>query len=139
MSTAATSANAIQNLIYRAVNWALVADNTATTPATVVDIALHVGAPSTSAQTTNEATYTSYARVTVARSAAGWSAASAGALSNLALIQFPESTGGSNVIDYVSVGINGTIIHYGALSASRTITSGIQPQFAIAALVSTQT
>lgn len=139
MSTATTSANSIQNLIYRAVAWALVADNAASTPATVVDIALHVGAPVTSAQTSNEATYTSYARVSVNRNTGGWSAAALGALSNAALIQFPESTGGSNVVDYVSVGINGTIIHYGALSAARTITSGIQPQFAASALVSTQT
>lgn len=139
MSTAAGSANSLQNLIYRAVAWALVADNAGTTPATAIDIALHTAAPTTNVQTDSEANYGAYARIQINRNTGGWTAASAGALSNAALAQFPESTSGTNVITHVSTGINGNIIHFGALSASRTITSGIQPQFAANALVSTQT
>jgi len=136
MSTAVDSANSILDLIYRATAWADLAENDASSPATNLVLALHTAAPATSAQTSNEASYTSYARVNVPRSGSGWTAASAGELDNVALIQFPESTGGTNTITHVSVGVGGTIIHYGALAASRTVTSGIQPQFAIGALVS---
>lgn len=139
MSTSVDSANSILGLIYRAAAWADMAENDATSPATVLDIALHTAAPATSSQSSNEATYTSYARVTVARSGAGWSAPAGGSLNNAALIQFAECTGGSNTITYVSVGNAGTIIHFGALGAARAVSSGIQPQFAATALVSTMT
>lgn len=136
MSTATTSANSILGLIYRAEAWADIAQDDGSSPATTLDIALHTAAPASSAQTSNEATFTSYARVAVSRSGTGWSAPSGGELSNAALIQFAECTGGSNTITHVSVGSGGTIIHYGALTASRAVSSGIQPQFAASALVS---
>lgn len=137
MSTATASANSLLGLIYRAAAWADMAQDDGTSPATDLDIALHTAAPTTDAQTDSEATYTSYARVSVSRSGSGWSAPSGGALESVAQIAFPESTGGSNVITHVSIGNGGTIIHFGALGAPRTITSGIQPQFAAGALVST--
>lgn len=139
MSTSITSANSILNLIYRAIAWAGLSDNAATSPATTLTIALHTAAPASSSQSSNEATYGGYSAITIARSAGGWSAASGGSLSNAALAQFAECTSGSNVITHVSVCVAGTIIHFGALSASRTVSAGIQPQFAASALVSTIT
>lgn len=139
MSTSVDSANSILGLIYRAAAWADMAENDGSSPATSLDIALHTAAPATSSQSSNEATYTSYARVAVARSGVGWNAPAGGSLDNAALIQFIECTGGTNVITHVSVGNAGTIIHWGALSASRSVSSGIQPQFAAGALVSTMT
>lgn len=139
MSTSVATANSILDLIYKAAAWAAVADNAASGPATTIDIALHTAAPVTNLQTSNEATYGAYARVSVARSGAGWAAASGGANANAALIQFVQCTSGSNTITHVSVGIGGTIIHYGSLSASRAVSAGIQPQFAASALVSTIT
>lgn len=139
MSTSVDTANSLLNLIYRAAAWADMAENDSSAPATSLDIALHTAAPATSAQTSNEATYTSYARVAVARSGVGWDAAAGGSLDNAALIQFVECSGGANVITHVSVGVAGTIIHYGALSASRSVSDGIQPQFAAGALISTMT
>jgi len=86
---------------------------------------------------TNEAAYGSYARVTVT-AATGFSAASGGATANTGLIQFPECTSGSETITHVgivdTVSGTGTIIYSGALTASRAVSSGIQPQFAIGAL-----
>lgn len=139
MSTSTDSANSILGLIYRAAAWADIAQDDGSSPATDLDIALHTAVPASSLQTSNEATYTSYARVSVSRDGSGWTAPSGGSLDNFALIAFPESTGGSNVITHVSVGNAGTIIHYGELAASRTITSGIEPQFAANALVATIT
>lgn len=139
MSTSVTSANSILNLIYRAVAWADIAQDDGSGPATTLEIALHTAAPASSAQTSNEATYGGYARITIARTTGGWSAASGGSLSNAALAAFAECTSGSNTITHVSVGFADVIIHYGALAASRSVSAGIQPQFAAAALVSTIT
>ena len=71
MSTSVDSANSILGLIYRAAAWADMAENDGSSPATSLDIALHTAAPATSSQSSNEATYTSYARVSVARSGVG--------------------------------------------------------------------
>ena len=139
MSTSVATANSILDLIYRAAAWADIAENDGSSPATTLDIALHTAAPATNSQSSNETSYGSYARVSVARSGAGWSAPSGGALSNAALIQFAECTSGSATITHVSVGVGGTIIHYGALSASRAVSTGIQPQFAASARVSSIT
>jgi len=101
-------------------------------------VALHTADPGEAgSQTTSEATYTSYARVAVARTSGGWTVASGQAV-NAALIQFPQCTGGSNTITYVSIGTAssgaGQIIVSGALSASLSVSSGIQPQFSASAL-----
>ena len=61
-------------------------------------LALHTGDPGEAGdQTTNECAYTSYDRVAVARSGAGWTVAG-NSVSNAALAQFPECTGGSETI-----------------------------------------
>ena len=55
--------------------------------------------------------------------------------SNAALVQFPLCAGGSATATYFSVATTqngaGTIIVSGALSASLSISNGIQPQFNI--------
>ena len=96
-------------------------------------VSLHTADPGEGGnQTTSEATYTSYARVAVARTSGGWTVSSNTA-TNAALIQFPQATGGSNTITYVAIGTassgTGQIIASGALSASLAVSSGIQPQF----------
>ncbi|MFM2089572.1 MAG: Sphingobium phage Lacusarx [Planctomycetota bacterium] len=140
MSTPAATANSILNLIYRAIAWATIADNAGTSPATVLDIALHTAAPATVAQSSNEATYAGYARVQITRNAAGWSEPSGGSLNNASLFQFPiGGTGANQTITHVSVGAGGNIIHFGALAASRQVQEGITPQFGAGALVSTIT
>lgn len=84
-------------------------------------------------QTTNEATYTSYARVAVARSGSGWTV-STNTVTNAATISFPAATGGSNTITHFAVGTDssgaGKVLYKGALSASLAVSSGITPQFA---------
>lgn len=101
-------------------------------------VALHTGDPGEAgSQTTSEATYTSYARVTVARSGAGWTV-SGNTATNAALIQFPQCTGGSNTITYVSIGTAasgaGQVLYSGALDSSLAVSNLIQPQFAAGAL-----
>lgn len=79
---------------------------TATAPAwaaaTELDIHLHTADPGESGvSTTSEATYTSYALVTVNRSTADWTVTGDTA-TNDNLIQFPQCTGGSNTITHES-------------------------------------
>lgn len=98
-------------------------------------VSLHTGDPGEAGnQSTSEATYTSYARVAVARSGAGWTV-SGGAVSNAAAITFPACTGGSNTITHFGIGTDpsgaGTLLYSGALTGSLAVSTGITPQFAI--------
>jgi hypothetical protein len=101
-------------------------------------VSLHTGDPGeTGDQTTNEATYTSYARVAVARSGAGWTVSGNNA-SNAAAVTFPAATGGTNTITHFGIGTDlsgaGSLLFKGALSASLAVSSGITPSFAIGEL-----
>lgn len=105
-------------------------------------VALHTADPGEAGNaSTNESAYTSYARVAVARDAGGWTV-SGNSATNTALIQFPECTGGSETITHVSITTASSgaskILYSGALSASRSVSSGIQPQFAATALTVTE-
>ncbi len=104
-------------------------------------LSLHTADPGEAgSQTTSEATYGSYARVSVVRSAVGWTVSGATA-QNAALVQFVTAASGSEVITHVAIGTAssgaGQILVSGALAASRTISTGIQPQFSAGALVFT--
>ena len=106
-------------------------------------VALHTADPGEAGnQTTNECAYGSYDRVAIARSVGGWTVVTDTA-TNTALAQFPECTSGSETITYVSIGTSsyptaGVILYSGALTASRSVSSGIQPQFAATSLTITE-
>lgn len=105
-------------------------------------IALHTADPGEAGTAaTSEATYTGYARVAVARTAGGWTV-SGNQASNTAQISFGECTSGSDTVTYVSIttASSGTskILYSGALTASRSISAGITPLFAAAALTVTE-
>lgn len=108
---------------------------------TILDIHLHTGDPGeggTSA--TSEANYTDYALVEVARTSAGWTV-SGNTCTNDGLIQFPICGGGTNAITYVSITPHDStqILYSGALTGGGvTVSTGIQPQFAIGALSITE-
>lgn len=105
-------------------------------------VALHTGDPGEAgSQTTSECAFGSYARVTVARSGAGFTV-SGDTASNTATISFPECTSGSETVTHVSIGTAssgaGQILYKGALTASRSVSSGITLQFAASALSVTE-
>lgn len=138
MSLGNTFENDLSKLIFQATAIANIADNASSSPLTSLYLALHTGDPGEAGdQTTSEATYTSYARIAVARTAGGWTV-SANVTTNAALAQFPQCTGGSNTITHVSIGVASSgaskILVSGALSASLAVSNLIQPQFAISAL-----
>jgi hypothetical protein len=102
-------------------------------------VSLHTADPGEAGdQSTSEATYTSYARVAVARTSGGWTVTGNQA-ANTALVQFPQCTGGSNTLTHVGVGTSasgaGQLLYSGALNANLAVSNLIQPQFSAGTLV----
>lgn len=137
-----TFANDLVALIFNATAIANIADNAATSPLTNLFVSLHTADPGPGGnQTTSEATYTGYARVSVARTSGGWTVSAADA-KNAAAITFGQCTAGSNTITHCCIGTatsgTGKILYSGALTASLAVSAGITPQFAINALSTTE-
>jgi hypothetical protein len=106
-----TMENDILKLVFNATAIADIADNDATSPLTNIFVALHTGDPGEGGtQNTSEISYTGYARISVARTTGGWTAASAGSTSPVANIDFGEMTAGAG----------GTVTHF----STGTLTSG---------------
>ncbi len=100
----------ILKLVFNATAWANYADNAAVSPQTNVAVALHTADPGTGGnQTTSESAYTSYARVSVARTSGGWTVSGTGpaSVSPVAAITFPAGTGGSGTVTFFSTGKTG--------------------------------
>src|SRR5574340_319235 len=99
-----TYANDFLKLIFQATAIANIADNASVSPLTNLYVAAHTADPGGAGnQTTSEATYTSYARVAVARTSGGWTV-TADSVSPAATISWPAATGGTNTLSYWSVG-----------------------------------
>lgn len=135
-----TASNNLLKLIFNATNWSLIADNTATTPLTNLFVALHTADPTASgSQTSSEATYTSYARVSVARTTSGWTASSAQSTSPVAAITFPAGTGGSGTVTHFSVGTvtsgAGSILYSGTVTPNIVTGNGVTPSLTTASTV----
>jgi hypothetical protein len=142
MPKSTSTCNSIVNLMYRATAWANVADNASSSPLTNTYVGLYTASPGTgNNQTTNETSYTDYARQAVARST-GWDAASGGATANAAAITFPQCGVTGATLTDVAIGTvlsgAGTVWHYGALNSPLAVSSGITPQFAAGALTVTE-
>ncbi len=97
-------------------------------------ITLHTADPGEGgSQSTNEVTYSGYARIAVLRSGSGFSRTGS-TISNVANIQFAEAgVAVSQVATYFSIGTAssgaGVILGSGVLDTPRTITEGISPLF----------
>lgn len=132
MSKGNTFENDLLGLIFNADAIANLADNAGTSPLTNLYVALHTADPGEAGnQTTNEATYTSYARVAVARTSGGWTI-TANSVSPNANIDFPAATGGSETITHVSIGTDSTgtgkILYYGAITPNIAVSTGVTPR-----------
>lgn len=144
MSMTNAAEAALLDLIFLNTDWANIGDAAGLQNSAAAGsfyISLHIADPGEAGdQTTNETAYPSYARVAVARSAGGWTR-SVSTVSNTALVQFPQCTGGSSTITHYGIGTAasgaGNLILKGALSASLSVSNGIQPQFAALALTAT--
>jgi len=141
MSKGNTFESDLLSLILNNVNCALVGDATGlrgSTAAGSLYVSLHTAdVGEAGSQTTSEATYTSYARVAIARSGASWTVTT-GTATNAAAVTFPAATGGTNTITHFAVGTAisgaGKVLYKGTLSSSLVVSNGITPAFAIGQL-----
>jgi hypothetical protein len=135
----ATFDNDLLKLIFNATNITGLADNTATSPLTNLYLSLHTADPTSAGnQTSSEATYTSYARVAVARSTAGWTV-TGNSVSPAAAISWPACTGGTNTITNFAVGTaatgTGKILYSGTITPNISVASGVTPQMTTASTI----
>lgn len=139
MSKGDTFENDWLKLIFNATAIANVADNAASSPLTNLFVSLHTADPGEAGtQTTSEATYTSYARVTVARTSGGWTVTAA-SVSPVATISFPTCTGGTNTITHFAVGaaVSGAskIFYSGTVTPNISVTNTVTPTLTTASTV----
>lgn len=144
MSKSNTLETGVLNLIFANADLANIGDATGlrgSSTAGSLYISLHTGDPGEAGSpSTNEATYTSYARVAVARNGTAWTV-SGNSATNASTIAFPACTGGSNTITHFGISTassGGTLLFKGALTGSLAVSSGITPQFAATALTVTE-
>jgi len=140
MGKSTATSNNLLKLIFNATNWALIADNTVTTPLASLYVALHTADPGVGGtQSANEVTYTSYVRVAVARTTGGWTASSAASTSPVAAITFPAGTGGTGTATFWSIGTlasgAGVILYSGTITPNIVLGTGITPQLTSASTI----
>ena len=131
MAKSSTFDNDLLKLIFNATAIANIAQNNGTSPLTNLYVALHTADPDVSGtQSTNEATYTSYARVAVVRTTSGWTV-TGNSVSPVSNISFPACTGGTNTITHFSVDVASSgstkILYSGQVLPSISVSSGITP------------
>lgn len=129
----------ILELMFNATALADLAENDATSPATNLYVSLHTADPGEAgSQTTNETSYTSYARVAVARSGAGWTV-SGNSVSPAAEISFPACTGGTATITHFGVGTGssgaGYLMYKGTVTPNIAVSSGVTPKLTTATAI----
>jgi hypothetical protein len=132
MSKGNTFENDLVKLIFNATAIANIADNAATSPLTNLYLSLHTADPGeTGDQTTSEATYTSYARVAVARSGSGFTISN-NQVTLAANTDFPAATGGTNTITHFGIGTAasgaGKLLYKGGLTPSISVSNGVTPR-----------
>ena len=139
MSKGNTFENDWLKLIFNATAIANIADNAASSPLTNLFVSLHTADPGEAGdQTTSETTYTSYARVSVARTSGGWTVTN-NSVSPTAAITFPQCTGGTETITHFAVGTAtsgaGKILYKGTVTPNISVSNGVTPQLTTASTI----
>lgn len=143
MSKSNAHENAYLLLLFNNTNFANVGDTTGlrgSTTAGSLFVSLHTADPGEAGtQATNEATYTSYARVSVPRSGSNW-VVTGNTVNPAAVISFPTATGGSNTITHFGVGLASTggnlLLYKGTVAPTIAVSSGITPRLTTATAIS---
>ena len=139
MSASNTTENAILALIFNATAWANYADNAAASPQTNIHCGMHTSDPGDAGDmSTNESSYTSYARVNVARTSGGWTVSS-GSVSPVSNVDFPAGTGGSGTVTHWSTGKTGggaaAILVSGTVTPNIVTGNGVTPRLTTATAI----
>jgi hypothetical protein len=120
------------NLIFQGTTIPGIADNTASSPNTLLYLSLHTADPGEAGnQGTSEVTYGSYARKSVARTSAGFANSSGGITSLVANQSFPAGTSGSQTATHLGIGTGASgatlLLMSGALAVSIPVGNVITP------------
>jgi hypothetical protein len=139
MSIGNTTENDLLKLLFNATAIANVADNASSSPLTNIHVALFEADPGEAGDlSTNEADYTSYARVNVARTSGGWTV-TANSVSPVANIDFPAGTGGTGTITHFATGKTGggaATLHFsGTVTPNIVSGNGITPRLTTATAI----
>jgi hypothetical protein len=132
MSLGNTFENDLAKLIFNATAIANIADNAASSPLTNLYVGFHTADPGEAGdQTTNETSYTSYARSAVARTSSGWTV-TGNSVSPTANVDAPQCTGGSASLTHFSIGTassgTGKLLISGTLTPNISVSSGVTPR-----------
>ena len=130
MSKSNTFETDLLKLIFNGTTIGNLADNTVTSPATTLTVALHTADPGEGGtQSTNEISYTGYARAAVARTGGAW-IVTGSSVSPAASIVFGQMTGGAGgLVTHFSIG-TGTgnyLIYSGTVTPNVDVIVGVTP------------
>jgi hypothetical protein len=139
MSKSNTLENSLLLLFFNGTTIANIADNAASSPLTNLYVTLHTADPGEAGSAvTSEATYTSYARVAVARTSGGWTVTN-NSVSPVANIDFPACTGGTNTITHFGIVSTssgaGTLYYKGTVTPNISVSSGVTPRLTTASTI----
>lgn len=126
-------------LVFNGTAIANLADNAATSPLTNLYVALHTADPTdTGTQSTNEVSYTGYARVAVARTSGGWTV-TGNSVSPTANIDFGTCTAGTATATHFTVGVASSgatkVLYMGTLTPNISISNGVIPRITTASTI----
>jgi len=136
MSKGDTYENDLLKLIFNATTITGVARDD-TSPITVLTVALHTSDPGESgSQSTSEATYGSYARVSVNRNSGGWTV-TGNSVSPAANIDFPQASSGTETITHFSVGtgVSNKLLYSGTVTPNIAVSTGVTPRLTTASTI----
>jgi hypothetical protein len=130
--------NDFLKLWFNGTNIANIADNAATSPLGSLYVSLHTASPGAAGdQTTNEISYTGYARVAVVRTNSGWTASTTQATGPIATIAFGAMTAGTGgTATHFAVGTltsgTGKLLCFGTITPNIPVSNGTTPQLTTA-------
>lgn len=135
--------SSILALLFNATAIANVADNAASSPLTNLYVSLHTADPGeTGVQTTNEISYTGYARVAVARTSGGWTVSGTAPtqVAPVANIDFGAMSGGAGgTVTHFGVGSlvsgGGALYYSGTVTPNIVVSSGVTPRLTTASTI----
>ena len=124
--------NDLLKLIFNGTAIANIADNAASSPLTSLYIGLHTADPTDAGtQSSNETSYTGYARIPIARTGSGW-VVTGNSVSPAANVDFGQCTAGTALITHLSVGTSvsgtGKILYAGTVTPNISVMSGVIPR-----------
>ena len=142
MSKGNTWENDLLLLVFNNAGASLIGDATGLRGSTVAGnlyVSLHTADPGEAgSQTTNETSYTSYARVAVSRSAGGWTVTN-NEVVPVAAISFPTCTGGTATITHFGIGTDssgaGKLLYKGTVTPNIAVATSVTPVLSTATKV----